>query len=99
MNKSIEDLKKQLSRLGSLVTRYSFIIFLVIFAGMAGFLVTRIGELSRAEPSQVEIDEKLKDIKMPKVDEEAIAKLKELEERNISIEALFDNGRTNPFEN
>lgn len=99
MKQSIDDLKKKLVKALAFCSRYSFLIFFIIFAAMSGFLVTRIGELSRAEPSQAEIDQRLQDIKMPKVDDDAIAKLKELQGRNISIEALFDNGRTNPFEN
>ena len=66
---------------------------------MSGFLVIRIGELSRSEPSQEQIDERLQNIKAPKVDQTAIDSLKSLQDRNISISSLFDNGRNNPFEN
>lgn len=99
MKDSLDSLKKNASKITKLFTKYSFIIFLLIFAGMAGFLVTRIGNLSRLEPTQIELDTKLQDIKkQTKADADAIAKLEELEESDISIESLFDNGRTNPFE-
>ena len=99
MSKYIEQLKRYLQTLVSLCARYSFVLFLLVFASMASFLVIRIGVLSSAEPSQTEIDQALSGIKPVKLDQTAIAKLKELEDKNISIEALFDNGRTNPFEN
>lgn len=98
MNKYLTILKKYLSQASRLFTHYTLIIFFVVFAGLAGYLVIKIGELSRLEPSQAELDTKLSEIKKIKTDTDAINKLKELEERDISIEALFDNGRTNPFE-
>lgn len=99
MNKSIDDIKKKFASIISFCGRYSFVLFLLVFASMAGFLVLRIGELSRAEPTQAEIDQAVSGIAPAKVDQDAIAKLKELQDKNVSIEALFDNGRTNPFEN
>ena len=99
MNKYLDQLKQFTITVIVFIKRYSVIIFFLIFAGLAGFLVMRIGELSRAEPSQMQIDEKIKDIPKAKIDDDVIAKLRELQDKNISIEALFDNGRTNPFEN
>lgn len=98
MKKYLDQLQKYLQMLLKLINRYSFIIFLIIFASLAGYLVTRIGYLSSLEPSQIQIDQKLENVKRPTTDTESILKLKELEGRNISIESLFDNGRTNPFE-
>lgn len=98
MKKYLDQLQKYLQMLLKFINRYSFILFLIIFASLAGYLVTRIGYLSGLEPSQAQIDKKLENVKKPTTDTESILKLKELEGRNISIESLFDNGRTNPFE-
>lgn len=98
MKKYSEQFKKHLNTVIRLVSRYSLVIFLLMFAILAGYLVTRIGFLSRLEPSQTQIDSRVSEIKKTKTDAESISKLKELEGRNISVESLFDNGRTNPFE-
>ncbi len=99
MKNNLNQLKKYLSSLLIFVIKHSALLFLLIFACLAGYLVVRIGYLSRLEPTQAQIDQKISEIKRTTNDTESVQKLKELEGRNISIEALFDNGRTNPFEN
>lgn len=99
MKNNLNQLKKYLGYLLVFVTKHSALLFLLIFACLAGYLVVRIGHLSRLEPTQTQIDQKINETKRTTNDTESIKKLEELEGRNISIEALFDNGRTNPFEN
>ena len=59
----------------------------------------KISQFSTSEPTPKQIEDKISKITSSKIDEESIARLKELLGRNVSIESLFDNGRTNPFEN
>mgnify|MGYP001349947529 CR=1 FL=1 len=99
MKNSLKKLTGSLNLIVEKTVRYSTILFLLTFAILAGYLVSRIGYLSQLEPTQTQIDQKISEVKKTKIDNEDIQKLKELEGRNISIEALFDNGRTNPFEN
>ncbi|MEK7472294.1 MAG: hypothetical protein AAB624_03560 [Patescibacteria group bacterium] len=98
MKKYTDQLQKYLKTATSLATRYSFLLFLMIFGGLAGYLVMRIGNLSKLEPTAQQVTLKLQEVKKTNTDIENIQKLKELEGRNISIESLFDNGRNNPFE-
>lgn len=99
MKNNLKQLNKYVNILLEFVTKYSAVLFLIVFAVLAGYLVVRIGYLSRLEPTQAQIDQKIDEIKQTTIDTESVEKLEELEGRNISIEALFDNGRTNPFEN
>jgi hypothetical protein len=92
-------LTNYLKILADKVSRYSTVLFIIVFAALAGYLVSRIGSLSQLEPTQTQIDQKVDEVKKTTNNIDDIQKLKELEGRNISIEALFDNGRTNPFEN
>lgn len=98
MNKYLEKVIKYLKPIENIVKKYPGVVFLLFFSILAGYLVVRIGYLSRQEPTKSQIDQKLTEIGQTKIDSESLNKLKELEGRNISIEALFDNGRTNPFE-
>lgn len=82
-----------------LATRYLHMIIFVIFSIMIGVIIQRAGNLSSSEPSYAEIKEKIESLETKKIDKESLSKLKELEEQSVSIESLFDNGRTNPFEN
>lgn len=99
MNKYIDILKRYTASALTLLAKYTFIIFMLVFACLAGFLVIRIGQLSKLEPTAEQISQKASETKSITTDPQSIQKLKELEGRNISIESLFDNGRTNPFEN
>lgn len=80
-----------------ILIKYSRVIIFVGFSFMVGIITVRVGEYSSREPSTDQIAEVKKNT--TKIDEESLSKLKELEDRNVSIEALFNNGRTNPFEN
>lgn len=98
MNNYSEKLQNYATKVLAIAKRYAVIIFVVVFSALSGFLVMRIGELSRAEPEQAQIDLRLEEVKRTKLDEDTISKLRVLQDKNISIESLFDNGRTNPFE-
>jgi len=98
MNNYTEKLQGYGNQILTYAKRYAVIIFVVVFSVLSGFLVMRIGELSRAEPEQAQIDLRLEEVKRTKLDEDTISKLRVLQDKNISIESLFDNGRTNPFE-
>lgn len=98
MKKYTQQLLDLAKKIAAFASKYSLMIFIVVFAVMAAYLVTRIGHLSRLEPTQAELDKRLENIRATQTNEDSIKKLQELQDRNISIEALFDNGRTNPFE-
>jgi hypothetical protein len=77
---------------------YSRLIIFISFSIMIGIITVKVGEYSRLEPTSDQVIS-AKTSKNTKIDQESLLKLKELEDNNVSIEALFNNGRTNPFEN
>jgi len=89
----------KISALLKVTTRYLYMIIFIIFSIMIGIIVQSAGEAAYNEPTASEIQDKVKNLQAKKVDQESLNKLKELQEQSVSIEALFDNGRTNPFEN
>lgn len=93
-----EIITKRLTAAKDFVSLHAVTISIVLLVSVFGFMVARIYQLSSAEPTQAQIDEKLVGIKALKLDESTVSIIKSLEDRNISIESLFNNGRTNPFE-
>lgn len=77
--------------------RYYKIIFVIVLIGLYGFLIFRINVLSAAEPTVEQIDEVVKEVKRPRLDKEAVAKIQELEDQNIQVQTLFQEARNNPF--
>ena len=74
------------------------IIAFVTLVTIIGFMVLRIYLLAGAEPTEDQVDEKISSLKISKLDQESVKIIESLEDRNISIESLFPEGRTNPFQ-
>jgi hypothetical protein len=62
------------------------------------FMLLSIKSIAVSEPTEEAIAERLSQVKQPKVDEETVAKLEQLKDQNIQVQALFDEARKNPFE-
>lgn len=80
------------------VTKHIVLFGIILIVSLVGFIVVRIYLLSTAEPSQSQVDEKLNSYKTIRLDPQVVTLFRSLQDRNISIESLFDNGRTNPFD-
>lgn len=96
INKS--EILVKLTPIKNYFVRYSVLIFMLFVVGILSFMTLRIAHFSNLDPSEQQIDEKKTSLKIIKLDDAAVSKLKELQDKNISIESLFDNGRENPFE-
>ncbi len=77
--------------------RHAVLLFLLVLVGIYGFLVYRINSLTRIEPSDSAVAEKLETVKRPKIDETAVQKIKQLQGQNVEVKSLFDRARNNPF--
>jgi hypothetical protein len=77
--------------------RYSVFLAILAFLGIYGFLVTRISTLVQGEPNATAVSEQQKTITPPKIDQESIDKMLQLEDQNVEVKSLFDQARDNPF--
>ncbi len=101
MNKAKNSLKPDFEKLtASLLKlkRYSFIIFLVLVAATYGFVLLRINSLSHIEPTEDAVNSQVQAAKIPKIDQSVVAQLKSLQDNSVSVKSLFDQERTNPFQ-
>jgi hypothetical protein len=80
------------------VKPYSFVAFLIFVALIYGFVFLRIGSLKGAEPSQLEISSQVQAAQVPHINERAAAQLKSLQDNSVSVQALFNQARSNPFQ-
>lgn len=80
------------------VVRYAVLLFIVFVVMIFGVLTLSISHFSNLEPTDAQVDEKVKTITNIKLNDSAIEKIEDLVDKNISIESLFNNGRSNPFE-
>src|SRR5690348_16241548 len=87
---------KILTKLSQL-SRYKTFIFVLGFLIIYGFLVVRINILSRREPTEDAISQKLQSVQRPKIDQTALNKIQALQDQNVQVQALFKQARDNPF--
>ncbi|HSX23488.1 MAG TPA: hypothetical protein VLE74_00075 [Candidatus Saccharimonadales bacterium] len=80
-----------------LLKRYIVFMFMIIMLGILGFLVFRVNQYSRAEPSEDAVTEKLQTVQRPKIDQSVLDKIQQLQGQNIQVQTLFDRARSNPF--
>lgn len=63
-----------------------------------GWLVLQINLLNRREPSDDAVAEKLLTIKRPKIDQDTVNRIQQLQDNNVDVKALFKQARDNPFQ-
>ncbi len=77
--------------------RYSVTIAIVIVGAVYGYLIYTSSTLVQVEPSDAEVTERYQGTKRPKLDPVIAEKISELQDNNISFQALIDDARNNPF--
>lgn len=80
------------------IVRHRFVLFIIIVAVIISFMFIRISMMSTAEPKSYEKAE-AKSVKVIRIDEDSITVIKQLQDKNISIETLFSQDRYDPFNN
>lgn len=93
---SMTSIKDYATKAKDAVIKYRHILFALLVAGVLGFMFLRIANMSTAEPENYQVEE-AKTIQALKLNEDSIDIILSLQDRNISIEALFDPGRYDPF--
>ena len=76
------------------VGRYAIILFVLFLALVYGFLLYRINVVSSAEPSDAAITQ----ANTPRVDKTVVKQLLDLKDNSVTVQTLFDEARSNPFQ-
>lgn len=101
MNKKNLDLKQILPQVKvvlSQLSRYSFPVFLLFVLAIYGFVLLRINTLSNTPPSDSAVINQTQNTGVPRIDEHVLQQLKSLQDNSVSVQALFEEARNNPFQ-
>lgn len=79
------------------LVRYRVTLFIVSGTAVLAFMIFRISQMSTMEPTDAQKTEAKQSVKVVKVNENTVTIIKNLQGNNISIEALFEPGRYDPF--
>lgn len=93
---NLSSLTKSFGALGQKFGRYSFLFFLLFLAAIYGFVLYRINTLAAAEPSDSATSQAIS--KTPRIDEKVVVQLENLKDNSVSVQTLFDEARSNPFQ-
>ncbi|HEX8226827.1 MAG TPA: hypothetical protein VF572_03070 [Candidatus Saccharimonadales bacterium] len=80
------------------IQKYAVPLFILFLIGIYGFLAWRIVTLNQAQPDQTAVQAKLKSAGVPHVDPEVVSKIQQLQDNSVEVQTLFDEARTNPFQ-
>lgn len=94
---NIKQMPTQLAAALSKLKRHFVFIFIITVLGIYGFLIFQINRLSTSEPTQEKISEQLNNVPRPKIDQDSVDKLEQLQDQNVRVQTLFKSARDNPF--
>jgi hypothetical protein len=97
-NNTLQLIVNKLSIISRRLHRYSFILFLIIVAALYGFIMLRISSLSNTEPTPDAISSQVQAARIPHIEQSVVNQLQSLQDNSVSVQALFDQARSNPFQ-
>lgn len=77
------------------VKRYLVPIFIAFVLSLYGYLVMQTKNATNVQPSAAQ-DTAVKPA--PRIDPNVVSQLKQLQDNSVSVQALFNEARTNPFQ-
>lgn len=94
----LETVTTKARSLAEAVRKHIFVLCVVLFVALYGYLLLQINQLNNAQPSDSEISQSLSTVKRPRIDQNAADKMSQLEDQNIQVKSLFEQARNNPFQ-
>lgn len=76
--------------------RYHGVLVLVAVVALYGYLIMQVNAAANVEPNAEEIVAIKK--RTPHIDPETVKQLQQLQDNSVSVQALFNDARTNPFQ-
>jgi hypothetical protein len=95
----INNSQNQLKQIGKQLLRLRLPLFLVLVAAVYLFIILRIGALKNAtpNPNQAALASHTMPAS-PHIDQATVGKIRQLQDNSISVQALFNQARQNPFQ-
>jgi hypothetical protein len=78
--------------------RYAPIFFCLFLAIIYGFVVYRVQVLNSSEPSASDVAAQSQTASVPHIDPTVLRQLQQLQDNNVSVQTLFSQSRSNPFQ-
>ncbi len=90
--------KQEIASLFRATKKYLWLFLLIFFIVIYIFVVFSINSFLNKQPSQLMISGDLKTTAQPNINPRVVNKLKKLNNNSVSVHALFNQSRNNPFQ-
>ena len=95
---SLRAMPAKLNPLVAKLKHYELVIFVVFVAAIYGFVLMRINSLSHVQPSPQAVTSQVQAARVPHIDAAVVKQLESLQDNSVSVQTLFDQARSNPFQ-
>jgi len=95
--KTTKPLKQSLQEVLSIVRKYLWLLILVFFVLIYGYILLKINDFQNQQPSQSAISANLQTTPQAVINPKIVNQLDQLKTNSVSVRALFNNSRQNPF--
>jgi hypothetical protein len=89
---------ERLRSVGQRLAGYRVIAFILAVALLYAVMILRINTLDTAAPSETAITAQSQSVASAHIDKSAANQLEALQNNNVNVQTLFDQARTNPFQ-
>lgn len=97
MKLELKDISAKTAPLLEKLKSYMVFMFIIFVLILISFLVFRVNQYSKRQPSELDVTEKLQAIPRPRVDEGVVTRIQNLRDQNVQVKTLFQEARNNPF--
>lgn len=84
--------------IGAMLKRYAGVLFFLLFALVYAYMVLRINMLSNVQVDDSKVASQVNAAPVPRIDAQAAKQLQSLKDNSVNVQTLFEQNRTNPFQ-
>ncbi len=77
--------------------KYAWLILLIFFVAVYGYIVLQINNFSSAQPTQFQVSSYQKTTTTAPINPVLVKKLESMKNNSVSVQALFNQSRSSPF--
>lgn len=92
-----DNLQDRLKQVSKQILRFRGPLFLVFVAIVYIFIIARVNTLKTAQPTRSAVAAQTTS-SQPHIDQVTINKIRQLQDNSVSVQALFNQARQNPFQ-
>ncbi len=98
LNINLKSLPALLESVVHFINRYAIILFFLLLITVYGFVLLKINSLTNAQPSNTSVTTQAQTVAIPHIDPTVVKQIQNLQDNSVSVQALFNQARTNPFQ-